>query len=57
MGAQQSASRDGNAQGGEALKKCYYDVLDIERHATDEESVPISYPGQALQQLTIRLQN
>jgi hypothetical protein len=45
MGAQQSAGRDGNAQGAEALKRCYYEVLGTERHATDDESVPIPHPG------------
>jgi hypothetical protein len=57
MGAQQSAARDGSAPGAEALKKCYYEVLGIERHATDDESVPIFHPGKAWQELMARLQN
>lgn len=48
MGAQQSASRDGSAPGAEALKKCYYEVLGIERHATDDE-IKKAYRRKALE--------
>ena len=35
MGAQQS--RDAEARGGEAVKRCYYEVLGVERNASDDE--------------------
>jgi len=35
MGAQQSSGRD--APGGEAVKRCYYEVLGVEPHANDDE--------------------
>jgi DnaJ family protein A protein 5 len=37
MGAQQSSGRDTDAPGREAVKRCYYEVLGAERHATDDE--------------------
>jgi hypothetical protein len=36
MGAQQSSGRD-DGPGGEAVKTCYYEVLGVEHHATDDE--------------------
>ena len=35
MGAQQS--RDAEAAGDEAVKRCYYEVLGVERNASDDE--------------------
>jgi DnaJ family protein A protein 5 len=47
MGAQQSSGRD-NTQNGAPVKTCYYEVLGIDRHATDDEWVdyfPSRAPG------------
>ena len=37
MGAEQSSGRDANSQASDALKRCYYEVLGVERSATDDE--------------------
>jgi DnaJ family protein A protein 5 len=37
MGAQQSSGRDSDAPGSKVVKRCYYEVLGVERHATDDE--------------------
>lgn len=37
MGAQQSSGAGAGAQNVEPAKKCYYEVLGVDRHATDEE--------------------
>jgi len=37
MGAQQSSGRDSSPQTGAAAKRCYYEVLGVERQATDDE--------------------
>ena len=37
MGAEQSSGRDTSARNGEAVKTCYYEVLGIDRHATEDE--------------------
>lgn len=39
MGAQHSSGRDTEAPGEEAVKTCYYEVLGVERHATDDEYI------------------
>jgi DnaJ family protein A protein 5 len=50
MGAQQSSGRDADAQGGDAVKKCYYEVLGVERSSTDDEyaSSPLRYKDSQL---------
>jgi DnaJ homolog subfamily A member 5 len=37
MGAEQSAPRDSGTQAVVAHKTCYYELLGVERDATDEE--------------------
>ncbi len=37
MGAQQSSGRNTDTPGRESVKRCYYEVLGVERHATDDE--------------------
>ncbi|KUJ10594.1 DnaJ-domain-containing protein [Mollisia scopiformis] len=48
MGAQQSSSRDSNSQNGEGVKRCYYEVLGIERSASEDE-VKKAYRRKALE--------
>jgi len=44
MGAQQSSGRDSSPQNGAAPKTCYYEVLEVDRHATDDECDPLATP-------------
>lgn len=39
MGAEQSSSRGGDTQnnGGVVMKTCYYELLGVERQASDDE--------------------
>jgi hypothetical protein len=37
MGAEQSSGRDANAQAGDDVRRCYYEVLGVERSTTDDE--------------------
>jgi len=37
MGAEQSSGRDPNANASDAVKRCYYEVLGVERSATGDE--------------------
>jgi len=48
MGAHQSSGRDGGAPGGEAVKRCYYEVLGVERHTSDDE-IKKAYRRKALE--------
>jgi hypothetical protein len=41
MGAQQSSERD--IQSEESVKRCYYEVLGVDRQATEEEYLAPSY--------------
>ncbi|CZR57397.1 related to dnaJ-like proteins [Phialocephala subalpina] len=48
MGAQQSSSRDTNTQDDEGIKRCYYEVLGIERSASEDE-IKKAYRRKALE--------
>ncbi|KAN0101764.1 DnaJ domain containing protein [Hyaloscypha variabilis] len=48
MGAEQSSGRDANSQASDALKRCYYEVLGVERSATDDE-IKKAYRRKALE--------
>jgi hypothetical protein len=45
MGAEQSSSRNGDGgQDNGPVKRDYYEVLEIERQATDDEYLPLRSP-------------
>lgn len=45
MGAEQSSSRNGESgQDTGTIKRDYYEVLEIERQATDDEYLPCASP-------------
>lgn len=48
MGAQQSSGRDSSSQNGTVAKRCYYEVLGIERQATEDE-IKKAYRRKALE--------
>lgn len=46
MGAEQSSSRNGESgQGNGPIKRDYYEVLEIERQATDDEYLSFNFPN------------
>lgn len=48
MGAQQSSGRDSSPHNGTITKRCYYEVLDVERQATEDE-IKKAYRRKALE--------
>lgn len=47
MGAEQSFGRDASVPGGDSVKRCYYEVLGLERSAGDDEYVPLPFVQRA----------